>query len=61
VITSAKASAYSKLLKLKGNTYSTKQARHLLSAGMIELERRESFSIASWYGAKREEIHIAWE
>ncbi|KAK1411295.1 hypothetical protein QVD17_37842 [Tagetes erecta] len=61
VITSAKASAHSKLLKLKGNTYSTKQARHFLSAGMIELERRESFSIASWYGAKREEINIAWE
>ncbi|KAI3797153.1 hypothetical protein L1987_32406 [Smallanthus sonchifolius] len=34
VITSAKASAHSKLLKLKGNTYSTKQARHFLSAGM---------------------------
>ncbi|KAK1429832.1 hypothetical protein QVD17_12088 [Tagetes erecta] len=32
VITSAKASAHSKLLKLKGNTYSTKKARHFLSA-----------------------------
>ncbi|KAI3797151.1 hypothetical protein L1987_32404 [Smallanthus sonchifolius] len=34
VITSAKASAHSKLLKLKRNTYSTKQARHFLSADL---------------------------
>ncbi|KAI3762800.1 hypothetical protein L1987_53241 [Smallanthus sonchifolius] len=33
---SAKASAHSKLLKLKGNTYSTKQARHFLSAEQSE-------------------------
>ncbi|KAI3668445.1 hypothetical protein L1987_88563 [Smallanthus sonchifolius] len=41
VITSAKASAHSKLLKLKGNTYSTKQARHFLSAVKWTAERKD--------------------
>ncbi|KAI3666228.1 hypothetical protein L1987_89275 [Smallanthus sonchifolius] len=47
VITSAKASAHSKLLKLKGNTYSTKQARHFLSAGRLvvaSLDKTETFA-----------------
>lgn len=56
MITSAKASAHCKLLKLKGNIYSTKQLRHFLSvgflsAGMIEFEHREScidFTNTSW-------------
>ncbi|KAI3666163.1 hypothetical protein L1987_89353 [Smallanthus sonchifolius] len=76
VITSAKASAHSKLLKLKGNTYSTKQARHFLSAGKqysktkaipatqlrqaTKASRRRSPGAGVWHNALTQVVMALW-